>query len=149
MILFCTCFGAGFIQSYPYRKPAETANLCEKGQDILITSIDKGSYIYLEEQPKLKIEHYPYFRLPYVRQYIHNTASIEMFPFTDAIDKPTAIIRGINLSDNSDVLIFAPLELVEGKEGYVQFCGSLIEPPILRNDHFFIPESAVFYEDDL
>ena len=100
MILFFVCFGAGFIHSQPYCKPAETADLCEEGQDSLITSIDKAIYIYLEEQPKLKIEHYPYFRLPYVRQYIPNTASIEIFLFTDAIDKPTAIIRGINLYHN-------------------------------------------------
>ena len=149
LIFLCACFGAGYIQSHPYQKPIEKSGFCKDGQDVLITSVDKGSYIYLEEQPELKTEHYPHFRLPYVRQYIHNTASVEMFPFTDEINKPTAIIRGINLSDNSDALIFAPLDLVDGKEGYVQFCGAFIEPPILRNDHFFIPTSAVFFEDDL
>ena len=122
---------------------------CSAGEDILITSVDEGSFIYLAEKPELKIEHYPYFRLPYVRQHFHDTASVEMFEFTDAIEEPTAIIRGLDLQNYQDALVFAPLEMVESKTGYVQFCGRFVDPPILRNDRFFIPYSAYFYEDQL
>ena len=101
----------------------------------------------MDDKSNLTAEHIPYFRLPYVRQHIHDTASIEMFDFTDAIDKPTAIIRGIDLSSGSDALIFSPLDLAEGKVGSAQFCGKFVDPPILRNDRFFIPESVTFFED--
>ena len=103
----------------------------------------------MKEKPELTIEHAPDFRLPFVRQHIHDTASIEMFPFTDSIEEPTAIIRGIDLENYEDALIFAPLDLVEGKTGYVQLCGNFVEPPILRNDRFFIPTSVIFYKDGL
>ena len=116
---------------------------------MLLTSVDPGSFIYLEHQSALGFEHIPYFRLAYVRQHIHDTATSEMFPFTDAIDTPTAIIRGIDLSNNEDALIFSPLSIVEGRTGYAQFCGKFIDPPILRSDRFFIPTSVTFLEDIL
>jgi len=47
-----------------------------------------------------------------------------------------------------DALVFAPLEMIEGKTGNVQFCGRFLDPPVLRNDRFFIP-TAVFFEGDL
>ena len=150
MILFIgAVFGAPFIRAVPFTKPQGRENICQPGEEILLTSVDPGSYIYLDEKKNLTAEHIPYFRLPYVRQHIHDTASIEMFHFTDMIDTPTAIIRGIDLGNNSDVLIFAPLEMVEGENGYAQFCGSFINPPILRNDRFFIPDSVFFIEDNL
>ena len=148
LILFSSVFGAGLIRSYPLDSPESTPDLCAAGQKILITSIDPGSYIYLDEKENLAAEHIPYFRLPYVRQHIHDTASVEMFPFTDAIDSPTAIIRGIDLNTLADALIFAPLDMVRDKTGYAQFCGIFIDPPILRNDRFFIPSSVTFIEDN-
>ena len=114
---------------------------------MLLTSVDRGSFIYLADKSALGFEHIPYFRLAYVRQHIHDTATSEMFPFTDAIDSPTAIIRGIDLSNYEDALIFAPLSMAEGKTGYAQFCGRFIDPPILRSDRFFIPSSVTFFED--
>ena len=72
-----------------------------------------------------------------------------MFPFTDAIVTRTAIIRSMDLVNMKDALIFAPLALVEDKEGYAQFCGHFVDPPILRNDRFFIPTSVTFYKDGL
>ncbi len=129
--------------------PAAKENLCDNSQSVLVTSVDKGSFIYLKNTEDLDDEYIPNFRLPFVRQHFHDTASIEMFDFTDAIDTPTAIIRGIDLENFSDALIFAPLDLVEGKTGTVQFCGHYIDPPILRDDRFFIPESAYFFEDEL
>lgn len=152
-ICLCICitavFGAYFIKSHPLERPTLLSDKCSADEDILITSVDEGSFIYLAEKPDLKIEHYPYFRLPYVRQHFHDTASVEMFEFTDAIEEPTAIIRGLDMQNYEDALIFAPLEMVESKTGFVQFCGRFIDPPILRNDRFFIPNSAYFYEDEL
>ena len=148
IILITAAFGADFIRAHPLEKPAVQDNLCSPGEDVLLTSVDSGSFIYLDEKSNLSAEHIPYFRLPYVRQHIHDTASIEMFDFTDAIDQPTAIIRGIDLSNGSDALIFSPLQLVEGKSGPAQFCGKFIDPPILRNDRFFIPESVIFINED-
>ena len=149
LIIVCAVFGAGYIRSHPLRRPVRISGLCAEDEDILITSVDPGSFIYLQEQADLQNEHYPYFRLPYVRQHIHDTASVEMFPFTDSIDSPTAIIRGIDLENLADALVFSPLDLVENKTGYAQFCGHFIEPPVLRNDRFFIPTSVSFYEDGL
>ncbi len=148
VMMLSAVFGADFIRSHPLQKPSLRETLCKPDEDILLTSIDDGSYIYLADNSDITASHIPYFRLPYVRQHIHDTASIEMFDFTDAIDKPTAIIRGIDLTVDSDALIFSPLELLEGKTGYVQLCGRFIDPPILRNDRFFIPNSANFLEDE-
>ena len=147
LIVLTAIIGASFIKAYPLPKPAALSGSCEEGEDMLLTSIDPGSYIYLADQSDLSFEHIPYFRLAYVRQHIHDTASAEMFPFTDAIDTPTAIIRGIDLSNNEDALIFAPLPMVEGRTGSVRFCGKFIDPPILRSDRFFIPTSVTFSED--
>ena len=149
LLIFCALFGAGYIKENPFSRPQKMNGLCSNDEEILLTSIDRGSFIYLSEKPELKTEHYPYFRLPFVRQHFHDTASVEMFPFTDAIDKPTAIIRGIDLGNLEDALIFAPLEMVEGKTGNVQFCGHFVDPPVLRNDRFFIPTSAYFYKENL
>lgn len=149
MVLLAALFGTGFIKNHPLYRPAALPGICAPDDDILVTSVDTGSFIYLKEKPELTIEHAPDFRLPFVRQHIHDTASIEMFPFTDAIEEPTAIIRGINLDDYGDALIFAPLDMVEKKTGYAQFCGKFIDPPILRNDRFFIPTSVIFYEEGL
>lgn len=149
LILTIALFGAGYIKRNPLYRPSVLGSVCTRDEDILVTSIDKGSFIYLKERPSLTIEHAPNFRLPFVRQHIHDTASIEMFPFTDAIDKPTAIIRGIDLGNLEDALIFSPLDIVEGSTGYAQFCGVFLDPPILRNDRFFIPTSVTFYEDGL
>ncbi len=138
-----------FVHNNPVEIRSTKDNLCDISQSTLVTSVDKGSFIYLKNTEDLENEYIPTFRLPFVRQHFHDTASVEMFDFTDAIDTPTAIIRGIDLENFSDALIFAPLELVEGKTGQVQFCGYYIDPPILRNDRFFIPESAYFFEDEL
>ena len=147
-IIFIAIFGAGIIKNHPFERPSADTELCDSDDDVLLTSIDYGSFIYLAEQPDLKTEHYPYFRLPFVRQHFHDTASVEMFPFTDSIDTPTAVIRGIDLQTLEDALVFAPLEMIEGKTGNVQFCGRFLDPPVLRNDRFFIP-TAVFFEGDL
>ena len=148
-ITITVLFGPEYIKNRPLYRPSVLYGKCKNDEEILIASVDKGSYIYLEEQPSLSFEHIPYFRLPYVRQHIHDTASIEMFPFTDAIDEPTAIIRSIDLGILEDSLIFSPLELVENREGYAMFCGHFIDPPILRDDRFFIPTSVTFYKDGL
>lgn len=149
LILVIALFGAGYIKSNPLYRPSALGSVCARDEDVLVTSVDSGSFIYLKEKPELTDEHAPNFRLPFVRQHIHDTASMEMFPFTDAIDKPTAIIRGIDLLNLEDALIFSPLDIVEGKSGYAQFCGVFLDPPILRNDRFFIPTSVIFYEDGL
>ncbi len=149
VILIISMFGAKFIKEHPLYRPAALSGVCAQDEEMLVTSVDSGSFIYLKEKPELSVEHAPDFRLPFVRQHIHDTASIEMFPFTDSIEEPTAIIRGIDLVNYEDALIFAPLGLVEGKTGYVQFCGNFIEPPILRNDRFFIPTSVTIYKDGL
>lgn len=141
--------GLPLIRLHPLEKPAAKAGFCPAGEDVLLTSVDHGSFFYMAEKETLDAEHIPYFRLPLVRQHFHDTASREMFAFTDSIETPTAVIRGIDLTSDQDVLIFSPLELVEGKTGYAQFCGQLIDPPILRNDRFFIPTSAHFFEDSL
>ena len=98
-------------------------------------------------QENLRADHYPNFRLAYVRQEFHNSASIEMFGFTDLIDEETAVFRGLDFDTYQDALVFAPLTLVRGKEGYAQLCGTWIDPPILRNDRFFIATDAVFLSD--
>ena len=148
-ILIISIFGAKFIKEHPLYRPAVLTGVCALDEDILVTSVDFGSFIYMKEKPELTIEHMPDFRLPFVRQHIHDTASIEMFPFTDSIEEPTAIIRGIDLVNYEDALIFSPLDLVEGRTGYAQFCGKYIDPPILRDDRFFIPTSVFFYKDGL
>lgn len=146
VILCAVTAGPGFIKTHPFSIPEIKSGVCAEGEEVLLTSVDPGSFIYLEEKERLDAEHIPYFRLPYVRQHFHDTASFEMFDFTDSIDTPTAVIRGIDLSNYSDALIFAPLEMVEGKTGYAQFCGYFIDPPILRSDRFFIPSSVLFPE---
>ncbi|MBQ6510227.1 MAG: hypothetical protein IJI07_12205 [Flexilinea sp.] len=149
LIVLTAVFGASFIKTHPLPKPEALSGVCSEGEELLLTSVDPGSFIYLENQSALGFEHIPYFRLAYVRQHIHDTATSEMFPFTDAIDTPTAIIRGIDLSNNEDALIFSPLSIVEGRTGYAQFCGKFIDPPILRSDRFFITTSVTFLEDIL
>ena len=147
LIVLCAVFGAPFIKAHPLTIPEALSGDCAEGEEKLLTSVDPGSFIYLADQAALSFEHIPYFRLAYVRQHIHDTATDEMFPFTDAIDTPTAIIRGIDLTNHEDALIFAPLSLVEGRTGYARFCGEFIDPPILRSDRFFIPSSVSFLED--
>ena len=149
LIMITAVFGAMFIRKHPLYRPAALFGVCRADEDVLVTSVDEGSFIYLDEYPSLAAEHYPYFRLPYVRQHFHDTASMEMFPFTDAISSPTAVIRGMDLTNEKDALIFAPLDLVQGKTGYAQFCGNFIDPPILRNDRFFVPTTVTFYENGL
>ena len=149
LILTLALFGAGYIKKNPLYRPSAMPLVCGKGEELLVTSVDKGSFIYLKEKPELTVEHAPAFRLPFVRQHIHDTASVELFPFTDAIEEPMAIIRGIDLENLEDALIFSPLDFVEGKSGYAQFCGVFLDPPILRNDRFFIPTSVTFYKDGL
>ncbi|HQF79215.1 MAG TPA: hypothetical protein PLD11_00245 [Flexilinea sp.] len=134
------------IGTRPLKPPAKPEISCKKGETTLYTKIDQGSYFYMENKSELQQEHYPYFRLPFVRQHFHDTASVEMFDFTDRIDQPTAIIRGIDLSDWKDALIFSPLPLVKDRIGYVVFCGNYLDPPILRQDRFFIPSSAYFLQ---
>ena len=148
LIIIAAVFGPSFIRNHPYEKKSAVPNVCAPGQDIIVTSIDSGSFIYLDEKPGLTEEHIPDFRLSFVRQHIHDTASVEMFPFTDAIESPTAIIRGIDLQTLQDALIFAPLDIVKWKTGYAQFCGEFVDPPVLRNDRFFISESVFYYEDN-
>lgn len=147
LIVLTAVFGASFIKAHPLPKPEVQTGICAEGETALLTSVDPGSFIYLADKSTLSFEHIPYFRLAYVRQHIHDTASVEMFPFTDAIETPTAIIRGIDLTNFEDALIFAPLSMTEGRTGYAQFCGAFIDPPILRNDRFFIPTSVTFLED--
>lgn len=149
VIVCVSAFGAAFIRAIPLTIPEAKTGLCGEDEDILLTSVDPGSFIYMTDKDRLPAEHIPYFRLPYARQHFHDTASFEMFGFTDAIETPTAVIRGIDLTNYSDALIFAPLEMVEGKIGYAQFCGQFMDPPILRSDRFFIPTSVYFSEDGL
>lgn len=132
------------LHRFPEQIPVPKTNPCPAGTELLFTKIDLGSYFYMENTENLGKIHYPYFRLPFVRQHFHDTASVEMFDFTDLIDEPTAIIRGIDLGNWVDSLIFAPLDIVRERTGYVQFCGNYLNPPILRNDRFFVPTEAFF-----
>lgn len=144
VLLLSSLISPFLLHRFPEQAPSSMMNPCKEGKELLTTKIDEGSYFYMEDSENLEKIHYPYFRLPYVRQHFHDTASVEMFDFTDHIDKPTAIIRGIDLDNWKDALIFAPLDIVKGKTGYVQFCGNYLNPPILRNDRFFIPTEAFF-----
>ena len=148
VIVCVSAFSAAFIRANPLTVPEAKTGLCGEDEDMLLTSVDPGSFIYMTDKDRLPAEHIPYFRLPYARQHFHDTASFEMFGFTDAIETPTAVIRGIDLTNYKDALVFAPLEMAEGKTGYAQFCGKFMDPPILRNDRFFIPTSAYFFEDE-
>ena len=145
-LLLSSLISPFLIHRFPEQIPANKINPCTEGKILLSTKIDEGSYFYMEDSENLEKIHYPFFRLPYVRQHFHDTASVEMFDFTDHIEEPTAIIRGIDLENWKDALIFAPLDIVKGKTGFVQFCGDYLNPPILRNDRFFIPTEAFFLE---
>ena len=149
LLLGAVLAGAPLIKGSPLTKPQAKDGICRPDEEMLLTSVDPGSFFYMAEKETLDSEHIPYFRLPLVRQHFHDTASAEMFTFTDGIETPTAVIRGIDLTSGLDALVFSPLELVEGKVGYAQFCGKFIDPPILRNDRFFIPTSVQFFEDSL
>ena len=133
-----------WINAFPIEAPDAEPIRCFENEVSLYTRIDRGAYFYMRHQENLKSEHYPNFRLAYVRQSFHNTASLEIFEFTDHIDEETAIFRGLDLETHRDALVFAPLTMVENYEGYAQFCGNWIEPPILRDDRFFIPTSVQF-----
>lgn len=147
ILVVTAVFAPSFIKSHPLPIPEIGEESCREGETPLLTSVDPGSYFYMQNIESLQVEHLPYTRLAYSRQYFHNTSSRGFFEYSDLIEEPTAIIRGINLGDLSDVLIISPLELVEGKEGAALFCGEFIDPPIYRNDHFFIPESAEFLKE--
>jgi len=146
LLIALAVFSPWFLKQNPLPIPAISKSACEADEDRLLLKIDEGSYIYMQEESSLEQDHYPTYRLAFVREKIHNIAHAEIFEFTDSIDKPTAIIRGLDLETFQDALVFSPLELVAGQTGYVQFCGSFIDPPILNNDRFFIPVSATFIE---
>ncbi len=145
ILALSSVFSPLLLKAFPLKTPAAN-NPCGEEASLLFTKIDEGSYFYMQDNEKLPVVHYPYFRLPYVRQHFHDTASVEMFDFTDRIEQPTAVIRGIDFENWQDALVFAPLELVEGKTGFVRFCGTFVDPPVLRNDRFFIAEQAHFIE---
>lgn len=145
--VLCTLFTLAapfWIRTNPLRAPKVEPIQCAENEVRLFTRIDRGSYFYMIHQENLKTEHYPNFRLAYIRHNFHDTASQEMFAFTDAIEDETAVFRGLDIETYQDALVFAPLDLVAGREGFVQMCGNWIEPPILRRDRFFIPRNAVF-----
>ncbi len=144
VLIFLSLLSPLILKRFPFEIPKSDHISCNAGEDRVFTRIDKGSYIYLQNESDLPYEHIPWFRLPFVRQHFHDTASLEMFDFTDNISKPTAIIRGIDLDNLNDILVFSPLDLVKDQTGYVVFCGKLMDPPILRKDRFFIPTSANF-----
>lgn len=132
------------IRSLPLSIPSYEPIVCAENEVSLVTHIDPGMVFYMKYNENLKTEHVPNLRLSYVREKFHNTASQEMFDFTDHIVEETAIFRGLDLESHRDALVFAPLYLVENQYGPVQLCGNWIVPPILRNDGFFIPTSAEF-----
>lgn len=135
-----------WIKAFPLRAPEIEPIQCAENEVSLFTRVDRGSYFYMIHQENLHAEHYPDFRLAYVRHNFHDTASQEMFGFTDAIEDETAVFRGLDLNTYQDALVFAPLELISGHDGFVQMCGNWIEPPILRQDRFFIPRNAIFVD---
>ncbi len=143
ILILSSIISPRLLNLFPEQVPAGLTDPCLGNTTLLFTKIDEGSYFYMEDTENMDEMHYPYFRLPYIRQHFHDTASVEIFDFTDSINNPTAIIRGIDLENWQDALIFAPLEMVKGKKGFVQFCGDFINPPILRNDRFFIPTKAI------
>lgn len=148
LLTILICVSPFLIRANPLRPPEDVPELrCARGESRLFTRIDPGAYFYMIHRENLRADHYPNFRLAYVRQEFHNSASIEMFGFTDLIDEETAVFRGLDFDTYQDALVFAPLPLVRGKEGYAQLCGTWIEPPILRNDRFFIATGAVFLSD--
>lgn len=147
ILILSSIISPRLLNLFPEQVPAGLTDPCLGNGTLLFTKIDEGSYFYMEDTENMDEMHYPYFRLPYIRQHFHDTASVEIFDFTDSINNPTAIIRGIDLKNWQDALIFAPLEMVEEKKGFVQFCGDFINPPILRNDRFFIPTEAYFIEE--
>lgn len=144
MMIFLSVAAPIFIDAFPLKAPTVEPIQCFENEVSLFTRIDHGAYFYMLHQENLKTEHYPNFRLAYVRQEFHNTASLEIFDFTDHIVDEMAIFRGLDLTNHGDALVFAPLEMIQGYEGYAQFCGNWIDPPILRNDRFFIPTSVKF-----
>ena len=148
LLTILICVSPFLIRANPLRPPEGALELRCAGNEVrLFTRIDPGAYFYMIHQENLRADHYPNFRLAYVRQEFHNSASIEMFGFTDLIDEETAVFRGLDFDTYQDALVFAPLTLVRGKEGYAQLCGTWIDPPILRNDRFFIATDAVFLSD--
>lgn len=146
-ILLILTIAPVWIHKYPLKAPASPLADCDPGETLVYTKIDTGSYFYMEDSENIEEELLPYFRLPFVRQHFHDTASVEMFHFTDQIDEPIAMIRGINLNTWQDVLVFAPLEIVKGHQDYASFCGEFVNPPVLRQDNFFIATKANFIND--
>jgi hypothetical protein len=142
MFILCWLVAPPAIKAMPFPITDKIKRDCPADEIALRTWVSPGNYVSLHYYD-LQQPHVPDFHLLYVRPGMHDTSTRGMFAFTDSIDEPTTIIKGLDLDTFEEILLFAPLDMVSGTlSGEVSFCARLIDPPIYHNYRFGIVSSA-------
>lgn len=142
VFVLCWLIAPPAIRALPFPVAGKAGNDCPGDEIALRTRVSPGNYVSLHYYD-LRQPHVPDFHLLYVRPDMHDTSTRGMFPFTDSIDEPTTIIKGLDLDTFEEILLFAPLDIVSGKlNGEVTFCARMIDPPVYQDYRFAIVSSA-------
>lgn len=142
VFVLCWLIAPPAIRSLPFQTAEKPGSDCSADEIALRTWVSPGNYASLHYYD-LQQPHVPDFHLLFVRPGMHDTSTRGMFPFTDSIDEPTTIIKGLDLDTFEEILLFAPLDIVSGKlNGEVTFCAGMIDPPIYQDYRFAIVSSV-------
>ena len=101
----------------------------------ILTRIEPGNFVVLRNYD-LPLPHAPAYHLNYVRPGLHDTSASETFEYTDAFSGEMTIFSGLNLETFDDLTVFADWPLPADSAGFVEVCGTEIDPPLYRRYHY-------------
>lgn len=125
----------GPFRAYPEPVPAKSGRRCADGSEPWLTRIEPGNFVVLRNYD-LPLPHAPAYHLNYVRPGLHDTSASETFEYTDALSGEMTIFSGLNLETFDDLTVFADWPLPADSAGFVEVCGTEIDPPLYRRYHY-------------
>lgn len=125
----------GPFRASPEPVPAKSGRRCADGSEPWLTRIEPGNFVVLRNYD-LPLPHAPAYHLNYVRPGLHDTSASETFEYTDAFSGEMTIFSGLNLETFDDLTVFADWPLPADSAGFVEVCGTEIDPPLYRRYHY-------------
>lgn len=126
---------SGPFRAAPEAVPAKSGRRCADGSEPWLTRIEPGNFVVLRNYD-LPRAHAPSYYLNYVRPGLHDTSASETFDYTDAFSGEMTIFSGLNLETLEDLTVFADWPLPADTAGFVEVCGTEIDPPLYRRYHY-------------
>ncbi|NPV85182.1 MAG: hypothetical protein HPY45_04130 [Anaerolineae bacterium] len=121
--------------------PALPTTSCEAGQEMAYLRINPGIYINIVADDAASRDWLPNIRRRYFVNRVHNLPHVETFDEFDNVPSGVSIMEGINLKNDSRILLFIDTLKLSERKGIYGLCGNYTKMPNPLTKHFFYAQS--------